>query len=211
MSTRPEPSNAQLQDDFNGRFNSLDAKLDTVIAKIGTGGTAAAPDPTHHNTGLMDDPGAKPFQAPPPPDPNAPKNSTDAYWLAQPKAVQALRQLEAHTGGPREVLAWQLAMQGYVIDREIMMDGMTPAVAMSGRYATGSLWVLPLGHQPPLIATLNQVQGDQFTYMGIPYKLVNPIPAGAILTTLEFARPFRDGRDANYGINVNWDTPGVPQ
>lgn len=208
MSTTIEPSNAQLQEHMDAKFLEVMA----AIGRIGTGGQPPPPDPTHHNPGLADDPGAKPFQVPPKRDPSLPNNSSDAWWFAQPKPIQALRSMPSGTGSAREMKAWQLAAQGFSIDREIVIENVSPAVAMSGRFATNSPWVLPLGHQPPLVATFNQVDGDQFTYAGVPYHQVNPIPADAILTTLDFALPFYGPatpedpyRDGEYGIN--WNLP----
>lgn len=201
MSQVYEPSNAELLTAIQG----VQKTLDTLGKPASVGGSPALVMTGPVPQLLGDNPANKPYNAPPPPDPNVPKNSTDAWWMAQPPEVQALRHLQIGSGSERESRAYALASRGFSIDREIVVNGVNPAVAMSGRFATNSPWVLPLGANPPLVATFDRVMGDQFTYNGVPYHLAVP-PTNAIWTTLTWAIPFHEA-DKEYGIN--WNLPAV--
>ena len=69
----------------------------------------------------------------------------DAYWAAQPPAVQQLRNVTDF--GQRNALAQQLSDQGYSIDRAIMVWGWDPVKTMQTRQMYGYSWV-PSFNQP---------------------------------------------------------------
>lgn len=70
-----------------------------------------------------------------------------AYWAAQPPAVQALQNIQDPE--QRETLATQLANEGYSIDVPIMVWGWDPSVVTSMRQADGYTWV-PSALQNPV-------------------------------------------------------------
>lgn len=63
----------------------------------------------------------------------------NAYWAAQPPAVQALRNIQ--DSGERTAMATQLASEGYSIDVPIMVWGWDPSITMNMRQADGYTWV----------------------------------------------------------------------
>ena len=63
----------------------------------------------------------------------------DAYWAAQPPAVQQLRNVSDF--GARSAMAQHLADQGYTIDRAIMVWGWDPLKTMATRQMYGYTWV----------------------------------------------------------------------
>jgi len=63
----------------------------------------------------------------------------DAYWSAQPAAVQALQNIDDL--GARSLAAGQLASEGYTIDVPIMVWGWDPAKTMAARESYGYSWV----------------------------------------------------------------------
>jgi len=102
----------------------------------------------------------------------------DAYWAAQPPAVQQLRNVADF--GQRNVLAQQLSDQGYSIDRAIMVWGWDPLKTMQTRRMYGYSWV-PSYNQPSLSAAPN------FALPGeTPYDAGNP-PPGSIAVNTDFA------------------------
>ena len=65
----------------------------------------------------------------------APISEADAYWNAQPAAVQALRNMP--DGAAKNALALNLANQGYSIDTQIMVWGWDPQMTMTVRPEPG--------------------------------------------------------------------------
>jgi len=62
-----------------------------------------------------------------------------AYWAAQPAAVQDLQNISDLTA--RSLAAGQLAAEGYTIDVPIMVWGWDPAKTMAARQSYGYSWV----------------------------------------------------------------------
>jgi hypothetical protein len=101
----------------------------------------------------------------------------DAYWKAQPTAVQQLRNVADF--GQRNVLAQQLADQGYTIDRAIMVWGWDPLKTMLTRKMYGYNWV-PNMNQPNVTSPGMALPGQT------PYDGSNA-PAGSIAVNTDFA------------------------
>jgi hypothetical protein len=95
----------------------------------------------------------------------------DAYWAAQPPAVQALRNMEDYD--QRSQLASQLSAQGYTIDVPIMVYGWDPAKVTAARESYGYTWVPSALQNPVEAAPGISVPGD------VAYNPKNP-PAGSI-------------------------------
>jgi hypothetical protein len=70
----------------------------------------------------------------------------DAYWAAQPPAVQALRNMDDYD--ERTQLAAKLSAQGYNIDVPIMVYGWDPAKITAARESYGYTWVPSALQQP---------------------------------------------------------------
>lgn len=97
-----------------------------------------------------------------------------AYWLAQPGPV---RVLQATPASQRYALAVQLAMQGYKIDEDIMVDGGEPLIVMVIRLANGFTWV-------PNAAQQNLPTMPGADLPGLPaYDPKNPPPGSIIVST----------------------------
>ena len=101
----------------------------------------------------------------------------DAYWAAQPAAVQQLRNVADF--GQRNALAQQLADQGYTIDRAIMVWGWDPLKTMLTRKMYGYNWV-PSMNQPNVTSPGMALPGQT------PYDGSNA-PAGSIAVNTDFA------------------------
>ncbi len=101
----------------------------------------------------------------------------DAYWAAQPAAVQQLRNIADF--GQRSAMAQQLADQGYTIDRAIMVWGWDPLKTMLTRKMYGYSWV-PNMNQPNVTAPGMALPGQT------PYDGSNA-PAGSIAVNTDFA------------------------
>ena len=101
----------------------------------------------------------------------------DAYWKAQPAAVQQLRNVADFV--QRNVLAQQLADQGYTIDRAIMVWGWDPLKTMLTRKMYGYNWV-PNMNQPNVTSPGMALPGQT------PYDGTNA-PAGSIAVNTDFA------------------------
>jgi hypothetical protein len=89
---------------------------------------------------------------PAPPTSNDPSGDStpsfdDAYWAAQPAAVQQLRNIDDYT--ERSQMAAQLTAQGYNIDVPIMVYGWDPAKITAARESYGYTWV-PSAMQKPV-------------------------------------------------------------
>jgi hypothetical protein len=124
-------------------------------------------------------PAASSTVTPPPPSAPTPADtdtdslmaSDDAYWAAQPAAVQQLRNMDS---SQRDMVGTQLASEGYTIDVPIMIWGEDPTLTTQLRQSFGYTWV-PSALQAPLTAA------PGITGLGItPYDPNNP-PTGSIL------------------------------
>lgn len=112
--------------------------------------------------------------------PSPPMTEGDAYWAAQPAAVQALRYMPQ--GAEKNALALSLASQGYTIDTEIMVMGWDPQMTMVARAAYGYTWVPSYG-QP----AINVQPGVSDPYMPSSYNPGVP-PPGSIIVSTAFAQ-----------------------
>lgn len=95
----------------------------------------------------------------------------DAYWNAQPAAVQQLR--EIRNPEQRQELAGQLASEGYTIDNAVMVWGWDAGQTMAERQADGYTWV-PAANQAAVMAAPG-ITGPGIT----PYDPNHP-PVGSI-------------------------------
>jgi len=95
----------------------------------------------------------------------------DAYWAAQPPAVQALRTMDNYE--QRTQLASELSAQGYKVDVPIMVWGWDPAKITAARQSYGYTWV-PSATQ----ASVAEAPGIKLPGM-TAYDPNNP-PAGSI-------------------------------
>jgi hypothetical protein len=95
----------------------------------------------------------------------------DAYWSAQPAAVQQLRGID--NLDERKQLGEQLANEGYAIDVPIMVWGWDAGKVTAARESYGYTWV-PSALQQPVSAAPGVTGGGI-----IPYNSTNP-PAGSI-------------------------------
>jgi hypothetical protein len=102
----------------------------------------------------------------------------DAYWAAQPPAVQQLRNLP--DVAERSAVAQQLADQGYSIDHAIMVWGWDPLKTMATRQMYGYSWVP--GYNQACVSTPGLALPGQ-----TPYDAANP-PAGSIAVNTDFAK-----------------------
>jgi hypothetical protein len=75
----------------------------------------------------------------------APTNEMDAYWAAQPPAVQQMRDIPDL--GARSAMAQTLADQGYKIDTQIMVWGWDPMKTMAARQMYGYAWAPSWGQK----------------------------------------------------------------
>jgi len=97
-------------------------------------------------------------------------NFDNAYWAAQPPAVQALRNID--DSSKRAMAAAQLAASGYQIDTPIMVWGWDPSKVTSLRQDMGYSWV-PSAFQSPVAAAPGLSNGSE------GYDPTNP-PSGSI-------------------------------
>jgi hypothetical protein len=102
----------------------------------------------------------------------------DAYWAAQPPAVQQLRNVADF--GQRNVMAQQLSDQGYSIDRAIMVWGWDPMKTMQTRQMYGYSWVPSYNQASVSAAPSFALPGET------PYDAGNP-PPGSIAVNTNFA------------------------
>lgn len=98
-------------------------------------------------------------------------SADDAYWAAQPAAVQQLRGISSLD--ERQALGEQLANEGYSIDVPIMIWGWDAAKVTAARESYGYTWVPSALQQP--VAAAPGITGGGFT----PYDPTNP-PSGSI-------------------------------
>jgi hypothetical protein len=110
-----------------------------------------------------------------------PANETEeqAYWAAQPAAVQALQNMPV--GPARDQMALQLANQGYSIDTQIMVWGWDPQMTMQIRENQGYSWVPSYGE-----ANIPVGPGLSMPEDPTSYNPGNP-PVGAIMVSTAFA------------------------
>jgi hypothetical protein len=108
---------------------------------------------------------------------NLTRAEINAYWAAQPAEVQKLR--DVNDFGERSLLAQQLADQGYIIDRQIMVWGWDPMKTMATRKMYGYNWV-PSFNQASVSTPGMAVTGQT------PYDAANPTP-GSIAVNTDFA------------------------
>jgi len=101
----------------------------------------------------------------------------DAYWAAQPAAVQQLRKVSDF--GARSAMAQQLSDQGYTIDRAIMVWGWDPMKTMATRQMYGYTWV-PGYDQASVTSPGMALSGET------PYDPANP-PPGSVAVNTDFA------------------------
>ncbi len=80
----------------------------------------------------------------------SPDAADDAYWNAQPPAVQQLREMTSES--QRQALASTLASQGYKIDVPIMVWGWDAAKVTTLRQGYGYTWVPAMGQAPIQVA-----------------------------------------------------------
>jgi hypothetical protein len=113
-----------------------------VVSPFAAAATSVTPPVTSAPTGP---------DLPAPPASNDPSGDStqsfdDAYWAAQPAAVQQLRNMDDYT--ERSQLAAQLTAQGYNIDVPIMVYGWDPAKITAARESYGYTWVPSAMQQP---------------------------------------------------------------
>jgi len=109
----------------------------------------------------------------------APISEADAYWNAQPAAVQVLRNMPDDAA--KDKLALSLANQGYSIDTQIMVWGWDPQMTMTVRENQGYSWVPSFGQANIPVGPGLSMPDDPTTYNpGDP-------PAGAIQVSTAFA------------------------
>jgi hypothetical protein len=101
----------------------------------------------------------------------------DAYWAAQPPAVQQLRNITDLAG--RSAMAQQLADQGYTIDKAIMVWGWDPMKTMQTRQMYGYTWA-PSWNQ-------GNVSTPGLTLPGQTAYDPNHAPTGSIAVNTDFA------------------------
>ena len=101
----------------------------------------------------------------------------DAYWAAQPPAVQQLRNVGDFA--QRSAMAQDLADKGYTIDRAIMVWGWDPMKTMATRQMYGYTWV-PSYNQASVTPPQSALPGQT------PYDSANS-PAGSVAVNTDFA------------------------
>jgi hypothetical protein len=104
-------------------------------------------------------------------NPDSGTSADDAYWAAQPAAVQQLRGIQSMD--ERQALGEQLANEGYSIDVPIMIWGWDPGKVTAARESYGYTWV-PSALQQQVSAAPG-ITGGGIT----PYDPTNP-PSGSI-------------------------------
>jgi hypothetical protein len=172
--------------------NAVKAASPIAVTPISSGPNATAtPASTSTTTPASDIPtmlgmGPVPGTAPvqqvtsPQPAPVAPEETeADAYWNAQPPAVQVLRDMP--DGEAKDRLALNLANQGYSIDTQIMVWGWDPQMTMTVRANQGYSWVPSYGQANIPVGPGLSMPDDPTTY-----SPGNP-PAGAIQVSTAFA------------------------
>jgi hypothetical protein len=146
-----------------------------------TPGTPATTSDVPTMLGMGPVPGTAPVQQVTDPQQvaTAPVTEADAYWDAQPTAVQALRDMP--DGAAKNQLALNLANQGYAIDTQIMVWGWDPQMTMTVRENQGYSWVPGYGEANIPVGPGLSMPDDPTTY-----SPGNP-PSGAIQVSTAFA------------------------
>jgi len=154
---------------------SFTTSVTSAVFAPGTAASAASPSAPAASAPLSDAPASAPL------DENARTNlkraEIDAYWAAQPPAVQQLRNLSDFS--ERSTRAQQLADEGYPVDLPIMVWGWDPMKTMLTRQMYGYNWV-PSFNQTP-VSTPNLTLPGQ-----APYDANDP-PPGSIAVNTDFA------------------------
>jgi hypothetical protein len=163
ISISPDPASTtgQQRQNLVESANPLLSSL-TVLPAAAPAHSIAAPETSTSTTGSLTAAAV---------DSTSPENDAnydDAYWAAQPAAVQQLRDIPDPE--KRGALATQLAAEGYKIDVPIMMWGWDPAKTMAMRVSDGYTWV-PSAYQNPV----EVAPGINFP-PGKPYDPNNPPP-----------------------------------
>lgn len=143
------------------------APLAGIPTMLGMGPVAGTPPVVHVTT--------------PQPAPVATATETegDAYWAAQPAAVQTLRNMPDSEA--KDQLALKLANQGYSIDTQIMVWGWDPQMTMTVRQNQGYAWVPSYGQSNVPVGP-----GLSDPYEPVSYNPANP-PPGSIAVSTAFA------------------------
>jgi hypothetical protein len=163
---------------------SANAALTNRPVTVG-GASSAATDPPESDIPTMLGMGPVPGTAPvqhvttAAPVAVAPVTEGDAYWSAQPPAVQALRNMP--DGAAKNALALKLANQGYSIDTQIMVWGWDPQMTMTVRENQGYSWVPSYGQANIPVGPGLSMPDDPTTYSP------GNAPAGAIQVSTAFA------------------------
>jgi hypothetical protein len=176
-STTPSPPTTST----TSPTTSSPATPTTTTSAPAASSTAAATADIPTMLGMGPVPGTAPVQqvANPQPVATAPVTEADAYWDAQPVAVQALRNMP--DGEAKNQLALSLANQGYSIDTQIMVWGWDPQMTMTVRENQGYSWVPSYGQANIPVGPGLSMPDDPTTY-----SPGNP-PAGAIQVSTAFA------------------------
>jgi hypothetical protein len=103
----------------------------------------------------------------------------DAYWAAQPAAVQVLRGMPDDEA--KDKLALRLAGQGYQIDTQIMVWNWDPQMTMQVRENQGYAWVPSFGQ-----SNIPVGPGVSDPFEPVSYNPGNP-PPGSIRVSTAFA------------------------
>ena len=105
----------------------------------------------------------------------------NAYWASKPPQVRDLNALDPDV--PRMNAAYALAIQGFLIDKEIDGWGLDPFIRMSQRIADGYTW-FPSALQPPV-----QVAPGLSVPAASGILLYDPLhaPAGSIKVSITLA------------------------
>jgi hypothetical protein len=142
---------------FSAASNTGDATASTTpVSAATTSTTPTTPSTTPAASGPSDD---------------STEAFDNAYWAAQPPAVQALRNMDGYE--ERTQLASQLSAQGYTIDVPIMVYGWDPAKITAARESYGYTWVPSATQNPIAEAPGISTPGT------VAYNANNP-PAGSI-------------------------------
>lgn len=118
-------------------------------------------------------------------DPKALAAYDAAYWPAQPPEVQALQNMPI---AQRPAAAQALAIQGYIVDVPIMVQGSDPYITMMWRAAAGYDWV-PSALQRSACAPGVNNSAIAPNAPFCPYDPAHP-PAGAITVSTAPLAPF---------------------
>ena len=128
---------------------------------------------------------------------SSPKQFDPIYKAHQPPAVRELMDLEDYTA--RQARGIELATKGFLIDRNIMVNGWDPFLEMQERLVVGFLWV------PSLLGQQVTIAPGLGSLPGLPAYDPNSPPRDAIKCSLEIG----DGVSA-FGDYPPFDPPPQP-